>query len=257
MRFASVFVIALSLVQQYRAGTAEDFSGQWKFATPDGTNEEVLALTVNGTDVAGQLTALEHGYFSNRTTVKAHLLVRGTLASGALQLRIFPPDASPNAGVQASARLRGEYLILRARDTETGYARPGRSLVQSAEGSSEATALKRAVAGRVYSQSSQAGGRGGAIVGGRVRLALCANGNIEYDASDVGSAPNGGGSMGSTVARRGTWTIVFYAGAPVVEAHWQGTGTSYSLTRYFRVRPDAAGRSANVDGDDLPATDRC
>jgi hypothetical protein len=254
---SAVLVATLLATQAFRAGSADDFAGKWRFATPDGTDEEVLELVVRGNDVAGELMALEHGYFSNRTTVKAHLLVRGTLANGSLQLRIFPPDASPNAGVEATARLRGEYLILRARDTETGYARPGRSLVQSAEGSSEATALARAVAGRVYARSSQAGGRGGAIVGGRVRLALCANGNIEYDASDVGSAPNGGGSMGSTVTRRGTWTIVLYAGAPVVEAHWQGTGTSYSLTRYFRVRPDATGRTANVDGDDLPATDRC
>jgi hypothetical protein len=51
--------------------------------------------------------------------------------------------------------------------------------------------------------------------------------------------------------------VVLYAGAPAVEAHWQGTGTSYSLTRYFRIRPDAAGRSANVDGDDLPLAGRC
>ena len=254
---SAVLLATMLAMQGFRAGSADDFAGTWRFATPDGTNEEILELAVHGAVVAGELTALEHGYFSNRTTVKAHVLIRGTLVGGALQLSLSPEGAPPNAGVAATARLRGEYLILRAGDTETGYARPGRSLVQSAEGSSAAAALARALAGRVYSRSSQTGGRGGAIVGGRIRLALCANGNIEYDASDVGSAPNGGGSMGSTVARRGTWTIVLYAGAPVVEAHWQGTGTSYSLTRYFRVRPDATGQSANVDGDELPVTDRC
>ena len=242
---------------RFRAGTGNDFAGEWRFATPDGTTEEVLELSARGNEWVGELTALEHGYFSGRTTVKARILLRGSLANGALQLRFRMSDASPNDSRPATARMRGEYLILRVGDSETGYARSGRSLVQSAEGSSEAASLARAVTGRVYSRTSQAGGRGGAIAGVRMRLALCSDGTIEYDASDVGSAPDGGGSMGSTVTRRGTWTVVLYAGAPAIMAQWRGTGTSYSLTAFFRVRPAPDGRSANVDGTTLPATDRC
>jgi hypothetical protein len=139
--------------------------------------------------------------------------------------------------------------------SESGYARPGRSLVQAADASPEAAAPTRAIAGRVYSTTTQAAGRGGAIAGTRVRLALCSDGRIEYDASDVASA--GGGSMGDAVARRGAWTVVLYAGTPAVRAQWRGTGTAYSLIAYFRIRPDASGRSANVDATDLPVTGRC
>ena len=241
----------------YRSGTASDFAGKWQFMSPDGTREEVVDLAVGGTEVTGEASSLEHGYFSGRPTANGRFLMRGTLTNGALQLRVWSADGSPDETAPATGRLRGEYLVLRTGDNETGYARPGRSLVKSADGSAAAAALTRAIAGRIYSQSSQAGGRGGAIVGRRVRLALCGNGGIEYDASDVGSARDGGGSMGSTVTRRGTWAVVLYAGEPAVEAHWNGTGTSYSLTAYFRVRPDAAGRSANVDGIDLPLTGRC
>ena len=74
--------------------------------------------------------------------------------------------------------------------------------------------------------------------------------------SDVGSVPDGG-SIGNTVTRRGQWGVVLYAGSPAIKAQWQGTGTSYSLTAYFRVRPAASGNSANVDGVDLPLTGRC
>lgn len=241
----------------YRSGTASDFAGTWRFASPDGTSEEVVELTVRGAEVTGEVTALEHGYFSARTKETGRFLMRGTLSNGALQLRVWSADGSPNDGAAATGRLRGEYLMLRTGTNETAYARPGRPLVQRADGSAEAAALTRAVSGRIYSQSSQAGGRDGAIVGRRVRLALCGNGTIEYDASDVGSARDGGGSMGSTTTRRGTWNVVLYAGEPAVEAHWSGTGTSYSLTAYFRVRPDAAGRTANVDGVDLPLAGRC
>jgi hypothetical protein len=265
MRFAlvavaSVFIAALELRGQntgFRAGSASDFAGEWHFATPDGTTEEVLELAARGSEWGGELTALEHGYFSRRTTVKARILLRGSLTNGALQLRFWMADGSPNDTKPATANMRGEYLILRIGDNETGYARAGRSLVQSAESSPEAAALARAVTGRVYSRTSQAAGRDGAIAGGRMRLALCSNGAIEYDASDVGSAPDGGGSMGSTVTRRGAWTVVLYAGAPMIQAQWRGTGTSYSLTAFFRVRPDPSGRSANVDGTNLAATDRC
>ena len=241
----------------FHAGTSSDFAGRWQFASPDGTHEEVVELTVRGTDVTGEASSLEHGYFSRRTTVNGRFLMRGTLANGALQLRVWSADGSPNEAAAAIGRLRGEYLVLRTGANETGYARPGRSLVQGAEGSADAAALTRAVAGRIYSQTRQAGGRGGAIAGGRVRLALCGDGRIEHDASDVGSARDGGGSMGSTTTRRGTWMVVLYAGEPAVEAHWNGSGTSYSLTAYFRIRPDGGGRSANVDGVDLPVTGSC
>ena len=69
----------------FRAGTAEDFSGEWHFASADGTYEEVLELAVRGTEVTGELIALQHGYFSSRTTEKARLVVRGALTNGALQ----------------------------------------------------------------------------------------------------------------------------------------------------------------------------
>jgi hypothetical protein len=241
----------------FRAATANAFAGKWQFRSPDGTNEEVIDFSVRGGEVTGQLSAYEHGYFSGRTTETARVLMRGTVTDGTLQLRVWPADGSPNAGGTVSGHLRDEYLVLRDGENETGYARPGRPLAKSADGSPEAAAFARAVTGRVYSRSSQAGGRDGAIVGARTRLALCGNGNIEYDVSDVGSAPSGGGSMGSTTSRRGTWRVVLYAGAPAVEAHWQGTGTSYSLTRYFRIRPDASGRSAIVDGGELPVSGRC
>ena len=239
----------------FRMGGPTDFSGQWQLGSDDGTSQEVLELAIRGTDVSGEITALEHGYFSNRTTVKARFGVRGTLANGALQLQLWNADGTPNDSRRATARLRGEYLILDIGGSESGYARPGRSLVQAADGSADAAALTRAIGGRVYSSTTQAGGRGGSIAGARVRLALCADGRIEYDASDVASA--GGGSIGDAVARRGTWVVVLHAGTPAVRAQWQGTGTSYSLVAYFRVRPDASGRSANVDGTDLPLTGRC
>ena len=239
-----------------RAGTAADFSGQWRFSSPDGTYEEVLELAIRGTEVTGELVALEHGYFSNRTTEKARLLVRGALSNGALQLRIWNAEASPSDAREATGRLRGEYFVFRAGESETGYARPGRSLVQSAEGSAEAAAYARALTGRVYARTNQAGGRGGAIAGGRLRYALCSNGTIEYDASDLASTPDGG-SMGSTMTRRGTWSVVLHTGVPVVKAQWQGTGTSYSLIAYLTLKPEAGARSIRVDGESLPMTGQC
>ena len=155
------------------------------------------------------------------------------------------------------ARCSGEYFVFRSGESETGYARPGRSLVQSADGSVEAAAYARALTGRVYSRADQAGGRGGAIAGGRLRYALCSNGAIEYDASDVASAPDGGGSMGSTMTRRGTWSVVLYAGAPAVRAQWLGTGTSYGLIAYLSLQPEAGARSVRVDGESVPMTGQC
>jgi len=241
------------------APSARSFAGRWEAASDDGTAQEVVEIAADGGTVTGTLTVLEHGYYSRRTSVKRRLALRGTLRGGTLQLRIWDAEGSPNDAVAGSARLRGEYLVLRAGEGESGYARPGTPLVRSAEGSAAAAALARAVTGRIYSASQQAGGRG-AFVGGRVRLALCGDGTVAYDASDVAATPGplgGGVDMGGTVTRRGAWDVVLLAGAPVVRARWQGTGSSYSLTAYFRIQPDASGRSANVDGLQLPVTERC
>jgi hypothetical protein len=113
------------------------------------------------------------------------------------------------------------------------------------------------IGGRIYSSSSQASGSG-AFVGNRVRLALCADGTIAYDASDVATTGGDEGvDMGSTTSRRGEWSVVLLAGLPVVRAQWNGTGSSYSLTRYFRIQPGANGSGASVDGVQLPVTGSC
>jgi hypothetical protein len=242
-----------------RAGGVRDFAGRWELTSDDGTSQEVVEITPSGDGVTGTVTSLEHGYFSGRTTVKRQVALRGTLRDGALQLRVWDAEGSPGDAVAGTAYLRGEYLVLRAGESESGYARPGVPLVRGAEGSSAAASLARDVRGHVYSAGQQAGGRG-AYVGGRMRLALCADGSIEYDASDVATTPGplgGGVDMGSSVSRRGTWDVVLLAGEPAVRAQWRGTGTSYSLTHYFRVRPGGGGRSAAVDGVELPATGRC
>jgi hypothetical protein len=129
--------------------------------------------------------------------------------------------------------------------------------VKSAQGSGAAENLARQIAGRIYSSSSQSSGRG-AFVGNRVRLALCADGTIAFDVSDV--ATTGGSDavdMGNATARRGAWSVVLYAGIPAVRAEWNGTGSSYSLTRYFRIQPGKEGLSARIDGTDLPVTGSC
>lgn len=235
----------------------DDFSGAWEFTTDDNTYTERLELTISSGRVRGSFTALRRGYFSNRVSTEAELRVEGAAHDGRLDLRMIDPS-SGNA-VSAQARRRGAYLVLRGGGRETGYARPGTPLVQSAEGSADAEALQRALAGHVYSTSSQAGGRG-AFVGGRTKLALCANGDIAYDASDVattGTAPGGAVDMGSSVSRRGRWSVVLYAGAPTVMARWQGTGTSYSLTAYFDVRPAEDGQSVELSGQQLRAAGGC
>ena len=125
---------AVGAQEGYRAGTASDFAGQWQFASPDGTNEEIVELVVRGAEVTGEITALEHGYFSRRTTVKANLIVRGSLSNGALQLRFWNAEGSPDDAKAATGRLRGEYFILRIGESETGNARPGRSHTQITHG---------------------------------------------------------------------------------------------------------------------------
>ena len=241
------------------AGT-RDFVGRWEATSDDGTEQELVELTASGNTVSGTVTSLERGYYSGRVTVKQQAMVRGTLRGGKLDLKVWDAQGAAENGVSGTGYRRGEYLVLQIGEGETGYARPGTPLVRSAEGSPEAAALRRAITGRVYSASAQAGGRG-AFVGGRVRLALCADGRIEYDASDVaataGALPDGGVDLGSTVTRRGTWTVVLLAGAPAVRANWQGTGSTYTLTAYFHIRPSADGRTAVVDGVELPVTGSC
>jgi hypothetical protein len=241
-----------------RAGPAEagDFAGQWENVSDDGTSGEVVELQVTGGTASGTYKSFERGYFTGRITIKSQYRFQGSVRGGALD-----GSLSDGAGsVAATFTRRGEYLVLRAGQLEGGFARPGRPIAATAVGSAEAEALARAVAGRVYSVSSLAGGRG-AFVGGRYRLALCANGRIEYDVSDLamtpGALPGGGVDMGSAKSRRGEWQVVLLAGAPAVRAKWDGTGTSYSLIRYFVIRPSADGRTVVVDGIELPVTGRC
>jgi len=150
--------------------------------------------------------------------------------------------------------------VVRFGDNERGYARPGQSVVESAAGSIEAAALESAIAGRIYSASSQVAS-GGAFVGQRVRLALCSDRRIAWDVSDMASAPGGFSSpdldFGNTVTRRGVWSVVLLAGAPAVRAQWQGTGSTYALTAYFMIRPSENGESAIVDGTRLPFAGTC
>lgn len=130
----------------------------------------------------------------------------------------------------------------------------------SAKGSAEAAALAKAISGKVYSRTAQASGRTNALVGGRVRLAVCSNGRLEYDASDLattGPMPGGMVDFGSTVTRRGSWNIVLRGGKPVLRADWEGTGSTYSLVAYFDIAPAAGGTSARIDGLDLPVTGSC
>ena len=252
--------LTLLTVAAMPAPAVDPFDGIWEFTSDDGTYRERLELEVQGQQVRGTFTALRHGYFSGRTQKDAELRVEGAVrdAGGRLELTLVDPASGSSAN--AMARRRGDYLILSGGGRETGYAHPGTPLVRSAEHSTEARALSAAITGRVYQTSSAASGRG-AYVGGRTRLALCANGEIAYDASDLaattGPAFGSTADLGSSVARRGTWSVVLYAGAPAVVAHWKGTGTSYSLTRYFGVRPAADGRSAEVDGQPLAAAGTC
>ena len=254
---------ALTRNDQLRRGMAaidpDAFTGQWQMASPDGTYAEELELRRAGDGVTGSIRGLEHGYFSGRTTVKAEMTIEGSGASSGRGLALTVTDQESGNRVQASAERRGEYLILRIGGNETPYARPGVSLVRDASGSPEAAALARAIRGNVYVASTQASGRG-AFVGKRTRLALCADGEIQFSTSDLASAPggfdNGGVDFGGSTSRRGGWEIVLYGGAPAVHARWEGTGTSYALDRYFTIVPGAGGR-ITVDGTPLPLQGHC
>ena len=243
-----------------RPPTAADFAGRWEHVSDDGTEAQVVELEADGGVLTGTIAMLSRGYYSGRTDVQLQLALRGEVRGSTLRLSIWDPQGSPQEAASGIGYLRNGYLVLRAAGRHTGFARPGTPLVVPADGSAEAAALERAVTGRVYSAGSQASGRG-ATVGGRLRLALCADGRVELDASDLASTPGagvgGGVDMGGAVARRGAWDVVLLAGAPAVRARWQGTGSTYSLTAYFAIEPAADGRSAEIDGTVLPVTGRC
>jgi hypothetical protein len=245
---AAVWLILGAVAPLSSQSRPSDFAGQWETASDDGTTVEVLELAAAGTDVSGSLTVYERGYFSGRTSVVREIVIQGTPGPGGLAIQAWDAAADPGEGTPGTALRRGEYLVLRIGDAESSYAPPGVELVRSAEGSAEAEALARAVAGRIYGAGGQASGRGG-FVGGRIRIAFCADGRMEYDASDLTSTPDAGGGsvdLGSARTRRGGWEIVLRGGEPVVRAHWDGTGSSYSLSEYFRIRP--AGVGAVFDG---------
>jgi len=234
-----------------------DFAGQWESASDDGTAVEVVELSAAGTEVSGSLTVYQRGYFSGRASVVREIVLQGRMERNGLAIQAWDAAADPGDATPGTALRRGEYLVLRIGNAESPYAPPGVELVRSAEGSPEAEALARAVAGHVYSAGSQTSGRGG-LVGGRLRIAFCADGRMEYDFSDLASAPDGSGGsmdMGSTRTRRGGWQIVLRGGEPVVRAAWEGTGSSYSLSEYFRVRP--TGNGAVIDGRELAVRGEC
>jgi hypothetical protein len=243
---------------EHYSAQASDISGRWEYRVDDGTYEEQLELTTSGDQVRGTLNAYEHGYFSGRTKLTASLRIVGTVHDGRGSVKLV--DESSGGAHEVQISRRGAYLVLGTPGHFTGYARPGTPLVQDASGSADAKALARAISGNVYQTSSQASGRGG-FVGGRTRLALCANGEVAYDVSDVATVPGASAGatsdMGSTMSRRGEWTIVLFAGAPAVMARWRGTGSSYSLTAYFDVRPGGDGKSVEVDGKRLAVVGRC
>ncbi len=244
--------------ESFTPSAPEAFAGSWEAVSDDGTRSETAELELSDGIVAGTIRSLERGYYSGRVTVNAEVAVRGTPRGGGLDLQAWNTrNGSSETAVTGRAVRRGEFLILTIGDGETGYARPGVPIVQSAEGSAAAAALAQTVAGRIYSASTQSSGRG-AFVGSRVRLALCADGSIEFNVSDLASTGGADGvDMGDATSRRGTWNVVLLAGTPVVRAQWRGSGSSYSLTRYFRVHPTAGGSSARIDGTDLPATGSC
>ncbi|HEX6574879.1 MAG TPA: hypothetical protein VF042_07885 [Gemmatimonadaceae bacterium] len=234
----------------------QDFVGDWEAVSDDGTTIERAQMQLDNGTVHGVAQSLERGYFSGNVTKKAEAFFTGTPSNGGLDITVS--DESSGQSVKGRAIRRGGYLILSIGEFETAYARPGKSLVQNAQGSKEAELLARSVTGMVYQSGTSASGRDGSFTGGRMRLALCSDGTAAFDKSDL--ATTGGSDavdMGDAVSRRGKWSIVLYAGAPAIRAQWEGTGTSYSLTRYFRVEPHRNGSGARVDGVDLGVSGSC
>jgi hypothetical protein len=262
MRTAAARALVLLLAGVSSPLGAQDFSGDWEAASDDGTEQHVAEFAESRDGVEGTVTALEVGYFSGNVSVREQLELIGTIRGDTLEFTgtLTSADEGAAENVSGSAIRRGEYLVIRVGTYHLELARPGTPLVRSAEGSTEAATLARAIIGREYSTRSEARG-GGAYVGSRVRVALCAGGRIEYSRSDLattpGSFPDAGVDMGSSYSRRGTWSVVLYAGIPVVRAEWEGSGTSYSLIAYLRVEPSWDGSTAVVDGMELPSTGHC
>lgn len=244
--------------ESFTPSEPEAFTGSWEAVSDDGTNTETAELEISNGTVTGTVRSLERGYYSGRVTVAAQASLRGTPRAGGLDLRAWDAqNGRPENAVTGRAVRRGDYLILRIGDGETGYARRGVPVVRSGEGSAAAETLARSIAGRIYQASTQASGRG-AFVGNRVRLELCADGSIAFDVSDLASTGGTDGvNMGDATSRRGQWGVVLLAGTPVVRAQWSGTGSSYSLTRYFRVQPHKDGSGARIDGTELPVAGSC
>jgi hypothetical protein len=241
---------------------ANDFAGRWEAVSDDGTDLHVAELSAGGAAVSGIMSRLERGYFSGRVEVKEQLELTGSVRDGTLEFTgtLTTADGDVVPAVAGRAIRRGEYLVLRVGAYEVGLAPPGVPLVRGGETSPAAAQLANAVSGRVYSVSSQAHGRG-ASVGALVNLSLCADGRIAYSRSQLGATsgplPGTGVDGGSSWSRRGAWTVVLLAGAPMVRAEWAGTGTTYSLVDYVRIDPAADGLSAEVDGTPLPVTGTC
>jgi hypothetical protein len=257
--FTALIIVGPAEGQNVSVATrAADLSGVWEFVTDDGTYQERLELAVAGDRVRGTLVGYRHGYYSRRTTTEAMVQVEGTIQGDRVALRLIDPNSGN--GVDAQASRRGPYLIIRRAGNMGAYARPGVSLVSDASENQEAMALARAVAGNIYQTSTQASGRN-ASVGSRTRLALCSDGSIGYSESELAAVSGPGfgdtGDLGRSFSRRGQWTIVMYAGEPAIMARWAGTGSSYSLTAYFMIRPSPDGRSADVNGTKLPVAGKC
>jgi hypothetical protein len=242
----------------YDRATIDDYGGSWESISDDGTSIETADIETSNGTASGLLKSVQRGYFSGRTSVNARIALSGRMRAGALDIRLWDADQGESAGtMNGRAFRRGEYLIIRANNREAGYARPGVPLVKSAEGSRAAEQLANAVGGKIFSSNNQAQGRG-AFVGGRVRLALCSDGTIAYDASDLASTGGADGvDMGSSTSRRGRWGVVLLAGTPAVRAEWNGTGTSYSLTRYIQIEPTRNNSAAKIDGNELGVSGKC
>jgi hypothetical protein len=234
----------------------EAFAGDWEAVSDDGTSIERAHIEITDDQVQGVLQSLERGYFSGRLTMNGEVYLQGRVVNGMLDLTVTSGQESQQA-TKGRAFMRGQYLVVENGEFQSAYARPGVSLVQSADGSHDAELLAHSVTGMIYSSSTSASGRG-AFVGGRLRLALCSDGTVAYDKSDVATTGGADGvDMGDGVSRRGHWSIVLFAGAPAIRAEWEGTGTSYSLTRYFRVEPYRNGSGARIDGTSLAVDGSC
>jgi hypothetical protein len=240
---------------------ARRFEGAWEATSEDGTELHAAELHATDTRVTGRVVRAQRGYFSGEVEIQERLDLEGAVRGGVLEFSGQLEDAEGRRATAGGTGVRrGEYLILRVGSYEVALAPPGVPLAVSAEGSPDAARLAGQVLGREFASSAQAHGRG-AFVGKRVRLALCADGTISYSRSELvatpGALPGGGVDGGSSWSRRGRWTVVLYAGTPVVRADWEGTGSSYSLVDYIRIEPAADGSSATVDGVQLPLTGRC